>query len=77
MSEASGAGDDGAQSALGSEGDEGEDLLDNAQACVVRRWRCRLDGVMHICCSADSKLPVGEGIKKATQYRHNIRVHLE
>ena len=35
MSEASGAGDDGAQSALGSEGDEGEDLLDNAQACVL------------------------------------------
>ena len=34
LSEGSDAGDDGAQS-LGSEGDEGEDLLENAQACVI------------------------------------------
>ena len=36
ISEASEAGDDGAQSPMGSEGDDGEDLLDNAQACVAK-----------------------------------------
>ena len=51
MSEASGAGEDGAQSALGSEGDEGEDLLDNAQACVPVNRAVALGGSKPICSS--------------------------